>query len=201
MGEIISSSQTKKWKGWIVGLQLANNTQLQLTTLFLLFWQKTTENSNSSTACLFFYFCFTASGHGEFLPAGWQALWNTWHLKSLMVHKAHWNKHRSTTLAFRSSQPVRYLLTQAPFYCPKMLLMHLTESPHWHIFLLSPAQKPQQSHRTEHTPKGSGGYSLAGTADMGEHMKQAGWMFPVGWLVWLGFGFFFSCPTPTFYHI
>lgn len=47
-----SSSQSKKWKGWILGLQIANNIQLQLTNLFLLFWQKTTQNSNSSAASL-----------------------------------------------------------------------------------------------------------------------------------------------------
>lgn len=190
-GEMASSSQTTKWKWWIVGLQIANDTQLQLTILFLFFFsQKTTENSNSSAASLFSNFCFTGTGCGEFLPTGWQALWTKWHLKSLMVHEAHWNNNGSTALAFRWSQSVKSLLTQAPFTAPRLLFMHFTESPLRHIFLLSPAQKSQQTHRTRHTSKGSGDYSHTRTTDTSEHFKQAGWMLPVGWLVWLSFDFF-----------
>lgn len=197
-GEMASSSQTTKWKWWIVGLQIANDTQLQLTILFLFFFfflQKTTENSNSSAASLFSNFCFTGAGHGEFLPTGWQALWTKWHLKSLMVHKAHWNNNGSTALAFRWSQYVRSLLTQAPFTAPRLLFMHFTESPLRHNFLLSPAQKSQQTHRTKHISKGPGDYSHTRT-DTSEHFKQAGWMLPVGWLVW--FWFFYSIPLLHF---
>lgn len=198
---MVSSSQTKKWKGWIVGLQLANNTHLQPITLFLLFWQKITENSNSSAASL----CspisaslplvmerFFQQADKHYGTSGTLNHW--WFTKHIEINMDQllWP---SDDLSLWSVS-----LLRPPLTALRLLLMHFTESQHWHIFLLSSAQKAQQSHRTEHTPKGSGGHSLTGTPGMGEYFKQAGWMFPVDWLFWLGFGFF-SHPTPTFYHI
>lgn len=151
-----SSSQTKKWKGWVVGLQIANNTQLYLTTLFLVVWQKTTENSNSSAASL----CSISASLPLVVESFFQqadkhygtsgSLNHWWFIKHIEINMDQllWP---SDDLSLWGGS-----LLRPPFAAPGLLLMHFTESPHWHIFLLSPAQKPQQTHRTEHTPKGSG---------------------------------------------
>lgn len=117
---MVSSSQTNKWKGWIVGLQLANNTHLQPITLFLLFWQKITENSNSSAASL----CSPISASLPLVMERFFQQADKHYGTSGTLNHWWFTKHieiNMDQLLWPSDDlSVKCLLTQAPFDCPEI---------------------------------------------------------------------------------